>query len=59
MTGRPSGSGVGDEREAGQAHLVFVTHPALRTRTCKLACTRLRRLEAVRRIGGLVRVVGS
>lgn len=58
VTGRPSGSGVGDEREAGQAHLVFVTHPAYE-HDVQACLHEIRRLEAVRRIGGLVRVVGS
>jgi homoserine dehydrogenase len=49
---------AGDEREAGQAHLVFVTHPAYE-RDMQACLHEIRRLDAVRRIGGLVRVVGS
>ena len=52
------GRGPGDEREAGQAHLVFVTHPAYE-RDMQACLHEMRRLDAVRRIGGLVRVVGS
>ena len=40
-----------------EAHLVFVTHPAL-SGTCRLACTSCAAWRSVRRIGGLVRVVG-
>jgi homoserine dehydrogenase len=54
---RPRGS-AGDERDTGQAHLVFVTHPAYE-RDMQACLHELRRLEAVNRIGGLVRVVGS
>ena len=52
------GRGPGEEREAGQAHLVFVTHPAYE-RDMQACLHEMRRLDAVRRIGGLVRVVGS
>ena len=40
-----------------EAHLVFVTHPAYE-RDVQSCLHELRRLDAVRRIGGLVRVVG-
>jgi hypothetical protein len=49
---------VTEGRETGQAHLVFVTHPAYE-RDMQACLHELRRLDAVRRIGGLVRVVGS
>ena len=42
----------------GSAHLVFVTHPAYE-RDIQACLHEIRRLDAVRRIGGLVRVVGS
>ena len=57
-TALAAGAGSVDERDAGQAHLVFVTHPAYE-RDMQACLHELRRLEAVRRIGGLVRVVGS
>jgi homoserine dehydrogenase len=44
--------------EPGLAHLVFVTHPAYE-RDIQACLHEIRRLDAVRRIGGLVRVVGS
>jgi homoserine dehydrogenase len=50
--------GAGDDRDTGQAHLVFVTHPAYE-RDMQACLHEIRRLEAVKRIGGLVRVVGS
>jgi homoserine dehydrogenase len=54
--------GVADGgRDAGvqdQAHLVFVTHPAYE-RDMQACLHELRQVGAVRRIGGLVRVVGS
>jgi homoserine dehydrogenase len=53
-----TGGAAVDERTAGQAHLVFVTHPAYE-RDVQACLHEIRRLEAVRRIGGLVRVVGS
>ncbi len=45
-------------REPGLAHLVFVTHHAYE-RDIQACLHEIRRLDAVRRIGGLVRVVGS
>ncbi len=53
-----TGGLAADEREPGQAHLVFVTHPAYE-RDMQACLHEIRHLEAVRRIGGLVRVVGS
>jgi homoserine dehydrogenase len=53
-----SGAGSGGELQSGQAHLMFVTHPAYE-RDMQACLHEIRRLEAVRRIGGLVRVVGS
>ncbi|HYA44656.1 MAG TPA: homoserine dehydrogenase [Acidimicrobiales bacterium] len=41
----------------GEAHLVFVTHPAYE-RDVQACLAELRLLETVRRIGGLIRVVG-
>ncbi len=41
----------------GEAHLVFVTHPALE-RDMQACLHEIHQLDAVRRIGGLVRVVG-
>jgi homoserine dehydrogenase len=41
-----------------EAHLVFVTHPAYE-RDVQACLHELRRLEAVRRLGGLVRVAGG
>jgi homoserine dehydrogenase len=46
--------GVGRE---GQAHLVFVTHPAFE-RDLQACLHDLRRLDTVRSIGGLIRVIG-
>jgi homoserine dehydrogenase len=42
----------------GEAHLIFVTHPAYE-RDVQSCLHELRRLDVVRDIGGLVRVVGS
>jgi homoserine dehydrogenase len=53
-----TGGLAADEREPGQAHLVFVTHPAYE-RDMQACLHEIRHLEAIRRIGGLVRVVGS
>ncbi|HXW80097.1 MAG TPA: homoserine dehydrogenase [Acidimicrobiales bacterium] len=47
----------GDAPEVGEAHLVFVTHPSYE-RDMQACLHQLRRLDVVRRIGGLVRVVG-
>jgi homoserine dehydrogenase len=41
-----------------QAHLMFVTHPAFE-RDMQACLHELRSLDAVQRIGGLLRVVGS
>jgi homoserine dehydrogenase len=49
--------GEGEARTEGEAHLVFVTHPAYE-RDMQACLHELRQLTAVRRIGGLVRVVG-
>lgn len=52
-------AGAGAARaEPGLAHLVFVTHPAYE-RDMQACLHELRPLDTVRRIGGLVRVVGS
>ncbi len=56
----PEGSipgGPSDEPEVGEAHLVFVTHPSYE-RDMQACLHELRGLDVVRRIGGLVRVVG-
>jgi len=55
----PQGVGPGGHEagEEGHAHLVFVTHPAYE-RDVQACLHELRQLDAVRRIGGLVRVVG-
>jgi len=42
----------------GEAHLVFVTHPAYE-RDMQACLHELRQLDAVRRVGGLLRVAGS
>jgi homoserine dehydrogenase len=44
--------------EEAQAHLMFVTHPAFE-RDMQACLHELRSLDAVQRIGGLLRVVGS
>lgn len=44
--------------EEGEAHLMFVTHPAYE-RDMQSCLHEIRQLGTVRRIGGLVRVVGS
>ncbi|MGH9107686.1 MAG: homoserine dehydrogenase [Acidimicrobiales bacterium] len=54
--GAPEG-GQRDGSEEAQAHLVFVTHPAYE-RDIQACLHEVRRLGTVRRIGGLVRVVG-
>ena len=46
-----------DPGQEGEAHLMFVTHPAYE-RDVQACLHELRQLDAVRRIGGLVRVVG-
>jgi hypothetical protein len=46
-----------DPAREAEAHLVFVTHPAFE-RDMQACLHELRRLDTVRRIGGLVRVVG-
>ena len=43
--------------EEGEAHLVFVTHPAYE-RDMQACLHELRQLDVVRRVGGLLRVVG-
>ncbi len=53
-SGGEDGPGAGGE---GQAHLVFVTHPAYE-RDMQACLREIHKLDAVRRIGGLVRVVG-
>jgi homoserine dehydrogenase len=47
----------GDGTGEAQAHLVFVTHPAYE-RDVQACLHELRQLGAVRRLGGLIRVVG-
>jgi homoserine dehydrogenase len=44
--------------EDSSAHLVFVTHPAYE-RDVQVCLRELRHLEAVRRVGGVLRVIGS
>jgi homoserine dehydrogenase len=56
----PSGTARDDGGDASgeaQAHLVFVTHPAYE-RDVQACLHELRQLGAVRRLGGLIRVVG-
>jgi len=50
-------AGHGGSAGEGEAHLIFVTHPAYE-RDLQACLHELRRLDAVRRIGGVVRVVG-
>lgn len=58
-TAAPAGeAGEAGPAHQGLAHLVFVTHPAYE-RDIQACLHEMRRLDAVRRIGGLVRVVGS
>ena len=51
------GRGGQDTVRDGEAHLVFVTHPAYE-RDMQACLHELRQLDAVRRVGGLLRVVG-
>lgn len=51
------GGAAGGEQVEQEAHLVFVTHPAYE-RDVQTCLHELRQLEAVRRIGSLVRVAG-
>ena len=55
---RPAVAAEARRPELGLAHLVFVTHPAYE-RDVQACLHELRHLDVVRRIGGLLRVVGS
>jgi len=57
--GTPGGGGPAGllDAERAEAHLVFVTHPACES-DMQACLHELRRIDAVRRVGGLVRVVG-
>ena len=57
-SGSPPAGSPGTNGKPGQAHLVFVTHPAYE-RDMQACLHEIRHLDAVRRIGGLVRVVGN
>jgi homoserine dehydrogenase len=52
------GEGLPEAGREGQARLVFVTHPAYE-RDVQACLHELHQLDTVRRIGGLIRVVGS